>query len=224
MENLFNFTITTDFGEMMVRFVICILFNWFIIDRLYYKKSKRRDFYFTFLLTSIAIFFLVFFMIFGLDKLGGKTSMGIGIGLFGIFSIMRYRTDAMPVREMTYLFVIISLSVVNAIASSATTSEILLTDFIVTVAIWVCEKRLRIEHSKLVQYDRIELIKPERREDLIADLESRLGLDVINVEVGAVDMLRAMAIVKVYYKGNSQKETISIDSKLKLNKEDLKTV
>ena len=163
-------------------------------------------------------------MIFGLDKLGGKTSMGIGIGLFGIFSIMRYRTDAMPVREMTYLFVIISLSVVNAIASSATTSEILLTDFIVTVAIWVCEKRLRIEHSKLVQYDRIELIKPERREDLIADLESRLGLDVINVEVGAVDMLRDMAIVKVYYKGNSQKETISIDSKLKLSKEDLKTV
>jgi hypothetical protein len=137
---------------------------------------------------------------------------------------MRYRTDAMPVREMTYLFVIISLSVVNAIASSATTSEILLTDFIVTVAIWVCEKRLRIEHSKLVQYDRIELIKPERREDLIADLESRLGLDVINVEVGAVDMLRDMAIVKVYYKGNSQKETISIDSKLKLSKEDLKTV
>jgi hypothetical protein len=120
--------------------------------------------------------------------------------------------------------VIISLSVVNAIASSATTSEILLTDFIVTVAIWVCEKRLRIEHSKLVQYDRIELIKPERREDLIADLENRLGLDVINVEVGAVDMLRDMAIVKVYYKGNSQKETISIDSKLKLSKEDLKTV
>ena len=224
MNNLLNFSITNDFGEMIIRFVICLLFNWFIIDRLYYKKSKRRDFYFTFLLTSIAIFFLVFFMIFGLDKLGGKTSMGIGIGLFGIFSIMRYRTDAMPVREMTYLFVIISLSVVNAIASSATTSEILLTDFIVTVAIWVCEKRLRIEHSKLVQYDRIELIKPERREDLIADLESRLGLDVINVEVGAVDMLRDMAIVKVYYKGNSQKETISIDSKLKLSKEDLKTV
>ena len=224
MNNLLNFSITNDFGEMIIRFVICLLFNWFIIDRLYYKKSKRRDFYFTFLLTSIAIFFLVFFMIFGLDKLGGKTSMGIGIGLFGIFSIMRYRTDAMPVREMTYLFVIISLSVVNAIASSATTSEILLTDFIVTVAIWICEKRLRIEHSKLVQYDRIELIKPERREDLIADLESRLGLDIINVEVGAVDMLRDMAIVKVYYKGNSEKETISVDKKLKLSKEDLLTV
>ena len=134
------FSFSSDFVEMMVRFVICTLFNWFIIDRLYYRKCKRRDYYFTFLLTSIAIFFLVFFMIFGLDKLGGKTSMGIGIGLFGIFSIMRYRTDTMPVREMTYLFVIISLSVVNAIASSASLAEILVTDFIVTMAIWFCEK------------------------------------------------------------------------------------
>ena len=209
---------------MMIRFVICLAFNWFIIDRLYYQKSKRRDFYFTFLLTSIAIFFLVFFMIFGLDKLGGKTSMGIGIGLFGIFSIMRYRTDAMPVREMTYLFVIISLSVVNAIASSATTAEILLTDIVVVIAIWLCEKRLRIQHTKLVQYDRIELIVPERREELVADLEARLGLQIINVEVGAVDMLRDMAMVKVYYKEPNRKEPNSIDNKLKLSKADLTTV
>lgn len=215
---------TADFTEMMIRFVICLAFNWFIIDRLYYKKSKRRDFYFTFLLTSIAIFFLVFFMIFGLDKLGGKTSMGIGIGLFGIFSIMRYRTDAMPVREMTYLFVIISLSVVNAIASSATTAEILLTDIVVVIAIWLCEKRLRIQHTKLVQYDRIELIVPERREELVADLEARLGLQIINVEVGAVDMLRDMAMVKVYYKEPNRKEPNSIDNKLKLSKADLTTV
>ncbi|MCR5129874.1 MAG: DUF4956 domain-containing protein [Prevotella sp.] len=224
MNNLLNFSLTPDFLEMMVRFVICLAFNWFIIDRLYYKKSKRRDFYFTFLLTSVAIFFLVFFMIFGLDKLGGKTSMGIGIGLFGIFSIMRYRTDAMPVREMTYLFVIISLSVVNAIASSATTAEILITDFIVVVAIWICEKNLRIQHTKLIQYDRIELIKPERREDLIADLESRLGLDIINVEVGAVDMLRDMAMVKVHYKESMSKHPNSVDAKLKLSKDDLVNV
>jgi len=224
MNSLLNFTLTPDFQEMMIRFVICLAFNWFIIDRLYYRKSKRRDFYFTFLLTSVAIFFLVFFMIFGLDKLGGKTSMGIGIGLFGIFSIMRYRTDAMPVREMTYLFVIISLSVVNAIASSATTAEILITDFIVVVAIWLCEKNLRIQHTKLIQYDRIELIKPEHRKDLIADLETRLGLEIINVEVGAVDMLRDMAMVKVHYKDVVQKSPNSIDTKLKLRREDLVNV
>ena len=216
LHNLF----TADFIEMMIRFVICVAFNWFIIDRLYYKKSKRRDFYFTFLLTSIAIFFLVFFMIFGLDKLGGKTSMGIGIGLFGIFSIMRYRTDAMPVREMTYLFVIISLSVVNAIASSATYAEIIVTDIIVTIAIWVCEKRLRIQFSKLVQYDRIELIKPERYDELKADVEQRLGLDVIKIEVGSIDLLRDMAILCVYYKSNAGTAS-SVDQKLKLKNEDL---
>lgn len=216
LHNLF----TADFIEMMIRFVICVAFNWFIIDRLYYKKSKRRDFYFTFLLTSIAIFFLVFFMIFGLDKLGGKTSMGIGIGLFGIFSIMRYRTDAMPVREMTYLFVIISLSVVNAIASSATYAEIIVTDIIVTIAIWVCEKRLRIQFSKLVQYDRIELIKPERYDELKADVEQRLGLDVIKIEVGSIDLLRDMAILRVYYRSNAGTAS-SVDQKLKLKNEDL---
>lgn len=218
LHNLF----TPDFIEMMIRFVICLAFNWFIIDRLYYKKSKRRDFYFTFLLTSIAIFFLVFFMIFGLDKLGGKTSMGIGIGLFGIFSIMRYRTDAMPVREMTYLFVIISLSVVNAIASSATYAEIVVTDIIVTFAIWVCERRLRIQFSKLVQYDRIELIKPERYEELKADVEQRLGLDVLKIEVGSIDLLRDMAILRVYYKSNAGTAS-SVDHKLKLKNEDLTT-
>ena len=214
---------TADFTEMMIRFVICIAFNWFIIDRLYYKKSKRRDFYFTFLLTSIAIFFLVFFMIFGLDKLGGKTSMGIGIGLFGIFSIMRYRTDAMPVREMTYLFVIISLSVVNAIASSATFAEIIVTDAIVTFAIWICEKRLRIQYSKLVQYDRIELIQPERYEELKADVEQRLGLEVIKIEVGAIDLLRDMAMLRVYYKSGAHHAS-SVDHKIKFKNEDLTNV
>ena len=147
--------------------------------------------------------------------------MGIGIGLFGIFSIMRYRTDAMPVREMTYLFVIISLSVVNAIASSATLAEILVTDFIVTVAIWFCEKSLHIRHSKLVQYDRIELIQPERKEELIADLEQRLGLKVKKVEVGGVDMLRDMTVLRVYYDDPSGRYSNSVDNKLKLKQTEM---
>lgn len=86
---------------MIVRFIILILVTWAIVHKLHYKKSHRRDFYFSFMLMSVAIFFLVYFMIFELEDLKTKTSIGIGIGLFGIFSIMRYRTDAMPVREMT---------------------------------------------------------------------------------------------------------------------------
>ena len=215
MEEMLAFS--KDFLEMMVRFVVCLVFNWFIIDRLYYKKSRRRDFYFTFMLTSVAIFFLVFFMIFGLDDLGGKTSMGIGIGLFGIFSIMRYRTDTMPAREMTYLFVVVSLSVVNAISSRVSLAEILVTNLIVVLAIWICEKHLKAKSRKLVQYDRIELIVPERREELIADLEKRLGIKVLEVEIGSVDMLRDMAMLRVTYDGDNT----SANSILKLRREEL---
>ena len=213
------FTFSKEFLDMMLRFIICLMFNWLIIDRLYYVKSRRRDFYFTFLLTSVAIFFLVFYMIFGLDDLGGKTSMGIGIGLFGIFSIMRYRTDTMPAREMTYLFVVVSLSVVNAIASRVSLAEILVTNVIVVLAIWLCERHLHEKPRKLVQYDRIELIVPERRDDLMADLEKRLGVKVVDVEVGAVDMLKDMAMLRVTYEGTGS----PVDSKLKLSKDDRST-
>lgn len=217
--DIFSLSISEPFVAMLIRLFVCIVVNLVIVDRLYYKKSRRRDFYFTFMLISLAIFFLVFFMIFVLEDMKAKTSIGIGIGLFGIFSIMRYRTDAMPVREMTYLFVIISLSVVNAIAASVSIVELLVTNIIVVDAIWLCEHRLKLEPSKLVQYDRLELIKPDRSEDLKADLEMRLGLKVRKVEVGAIDMLRDMAVLRVYYDANSVSNTV--DEKMKLNRADL---
>ena len=217
--DIFSLSISEPFVAMLIRLFVCIVVNLIIVDRLYYKKSRRRDFYFTFMLISLAIFFLVFFMIFVLEDMKAKTSIGIGIGLFGIFSIMRYRTDAMPVREMTYLFVIISLSVVNAIAASVSIVELLVTNIIVVAAIWLCEHRLKLEPSKLVQYDRLELIKPDRSEDLKADLEMRLGLKVRKVEVGAIDMLRDMAVLRVYY--NADTVSNSVDDKMKLNRADL---
>ncbi len=212
MDTLFS----TDFIEMLVRFLICILVVWIIIDRFYAAKSKRRDFYFTFVLISIAIFFIVYFMIFVLEDMKGKTSMGIGIGLFGIFSIMRYRTDAMPVREMTYLFITICLSVVNALAVSMSYAELIATNLIFIICIWVCEARLKMDASKLIQYDRIELIKPERREELIEDLKTRLGLDVIKVEVGAIDFLRDMAVLRVTYKSEDTSGSQTVDNMLKI--------
>lgn len=199
MLDFLNFS--AGFTTMLVRLTISVIVTWFIIFRLYYKKSRRRDFSFTFMLIHIAIFFIVFFMIFVLEDMKGKTSMGIGIGLFGIFSIMRYRTDAMPVREMTYLFIIIALAVVNAIAEGVPMLELLLTNIIIVVAVWLCEISLKTQPSKLVQYDRMELIVPERCEELKADLEKRLGLDILKIEVGAVDFIRDMAMLRVTYKG-----------------------
>lgn len=212
------FELSNDFAMMFVRLLINIVFTWLIIDRLYFKKSQRRDFYFTFMLIAMAIFFIVFFMIFVLEDMKGKTSMGVGIGLFGIFSIMRYRTDTMPVREMTYLFVIIALSLVNAVSVNVPLFEVLLTNVIMVIAVWLCEMHLKSRPSKLVQYDRIELITPERRPELIADLEKRLGVKVKSVEIGSIDFLRDMAMLRVSYEGTSN----SVDEIPKFSKDQLK--
>jgi hypothetical protein len=185
---------TGDFGYAMIKFVICLIVNWFIIDVLYFRKSKRRDFYFTFLLMTVAIFFLVYFMM-GMER--GKATMGVGLGLFGIFSIMRYRTDAMPVREMTYLFVIICLSVVHAMAE--TYVELILVDVVCVLTIFLCELKLKVHHTKLIQYDRVELIKPERREELLADLEERTGLKIQHIDIGGIDFLRDTVVLRVTY-------------------------
>ena len=217
MEALFS----AGFGDTLVRFVLCILVNWILVQFLYFKKSNRRDFYFTFMIISVAIFFLVYLMM-GMDR--GKATMGVGLGLFGIFSIMRYRTDTMPVREMTYLFVVVCLSVVHAMADSMGVDaagkmigtpilELLVIDLIVVAAVVTCERMLTVNASKIIQYDRIELVKPEKRQELIADLEQRLGLHVLDVKVGAIDFLRDMAMLRIYYEGDDDKD---INNKIKI--------
>ena len=194
IEGLFS----ADFVGTLLRFAICMLVNWVIISKLYFKKSKRLDFYFTFMLMSVAIFFLVYFMM-GMER--GKATMGVGLGLFGIFSIMRYRTDAMPVREMTYLFLIVCLSVVHAMAEDY--GELVVIDIITLVAIVLCEHVLKVQNTKLIQYDRIELIKPEKREELIADLEQRTGLKILKVDVGGIDFLKDTAVLRITFEGDN---------------------
>jgi len=202
---------TTDFANTLLRFFICILVNWVIVDRLYYRKCHRRDFYFTFMLISVAIFFLVYFMM-GMDR--GKATMGVGLGLFGIFSIMRYRTDTMPVREMTYLFIIVCLSVVHAMVDIeqidpnhlADLGKLIVIDLIVLVAITLCEMQLKVQATKLVQYDRIELIKPEKYDELKADLEQRLGIRILKIDVGGVDFLKDSAVLRITYEGRGSSD------------------
>lgn len=189
---LFNVAST---GQLLLRFFFNMVVVWVIIHFLYYRKSHRRDYYFTFTLISISVFFLIFLL--GSVKL----KIGFALGLFAIFGIIRYRTETMPVREMTYLFVIIAMSVINALAVTISYAELLLTNLIFIVSIWLCETNRWLRHvaCKLVQYDRIELIKPSEREALISDLKERTGLHIVRVEVGSVDFLRDTALLKVYY-------------------------
>lgn len=226
---LFQEFFSADFGDTILRLLLCVLVNWFIVHFLYFRKAKRRDFYFTFMVISVVLFFLVYLMM-GMDR--GKATMGVGLGLFGIFSIMRYRTDTMPVREMTYLFVVICLSVVHAMADSIGVDskgkiigtplvELLVIDLIVIAAIIIFEHSLKVQASRLVQYDRIELIKPECRQELIADLEKRLGQKVLAVRVGAIDFLRDMAVLRVYYEGNDSGD---VKNMLKIKNSDYASV
>lgn len=200
---------------MLLRFSFNMLVVWLMIHCLYYPKSGRRDYYFTFMLISISIFFLIFL-------LGGvKLKIGFALGLFAIFGIIRYRTESMPVREMTYLFCIIAISVINALAITISYIELLVTNVIFLLTTWLFESYILLKHvsTKLIQYDRIALITPDKRLELITDLEHRTGLKINSVEIGAIDFLRDMAIVKIYYETDHVGDN-SINNELKLSREE----
>lgn len=204
----------TDFWSLIIRCLFNTAIVWFIIHFLYYKKSQRRDYYFTFMLISLSIFFLIYL-------LGSvKIKIGFALGLFAIFGIIRYRTESMPVREMTYLFVIIAISVINALAGPVSFLELIATNIIFALVIWLCEGNKWVKHTacKMVQYDKINLVTPDRYDEMVADLKKRLGLDIVKVEIGAVDFLRDMAVLKVYYKPQND-DVNTIDGIIKLNKE-----
>lgn len=204
-----------SFAVMMLRFSFNTLMVWLMIHCLYYPKSKRRDYYFTFMLISISIFFMIFL-------LGGvKLKVGFALGLFAIFGIIRYRTESMPVREMTYLFCIISMSVINALATTISYAELVATNVIFLLAAWFFESYVLLRHisTKLIQYDRIALIRPDNYDDMMTDLKERTGLNITKAEVGAIDFLRDMAIVKIYYYSDHTSDNNSINNELKLSHE-----
>lgn len=187
--------------EMLVRFALNILAVGSIVRFFYYPKSQRRDYYFTFILISVSIFMLVYYME------GAKLKVGAALGLFAIFGIIRYRTEAVPIREMTYLFFLVALSVINGMAEEMSIIELMIPNLIFVLVAWLFESSRLVRHvpSKYICYDNITLITPERRADLIADLKQRTGLNVIRVEVGTIDFLRDSALLKIYYEDAEEK-------------------
>ena len=205
-----------DFLTMLLRFSFNTAMVWIMIHCLYYPKSQRRDYYFTFMLISISIFFMIYL-------LGGvKLKVGFALGLFAIFGIIRYRTESMPVREMTYLFSIIAMSVINALATTISYIELITTNAIFVLAAWFFESYVLLKHvsTKLIQYDRIALITPERYDEMLIDLKQRTGLNITKAEVGAIDFLRDMAIVKIYYESGMYEDNSTINNELKLSREE----
>ena len=185
--------------EMLARFVLNIVAVGIVVRCFYYPKSLRRDYYFTFMLISVSIFMLVYYME------GAKLKVGAALGLFAIFGIIRYRTEAVPSREMTYLFFLVALSVVNGMAEKMSLLELLIPNLIFIGVAWLFESNRMVRHvsSKIICYDKVGLIVPERRAELIADLEQRTGLKILRLEIGAIDFLRDSTLIKIYYESET---------------------
>ena len=201
---------TQSLLHLLMRFAFNLLISWLIVRVCYYRKSQRKDYVLTYMLFGSAMFLLIFLM----ENV--NLQIGLTLGLFAIFGVIRYRTETVPIREMTYLFIIIAVSVINGLALNISYIELIVANALIILLIWAMEGRLFLKHTsaKLVIYEKINLITPEHRQEMIADLEERLGLKISKVEVGHVDFLRDVAFVKVYYDlGDGEQNSVDHISK-----------
>lgn len=192
---------SNDAYTLLIRMAVNIVFLTVLIRYLYYPKTKRKDYLFTYYMIGMITFFLCF----GLKKLDIDT--GMGLGLFAIFGIIRYRTDAIEIKEMTYLFVIIGVSVVNSLASNQISiAEMAIINFAIVLLTFGLENLWLVKHEtrKTVNYERIDLIVPEKYEEMKADLEKRTGIVINRFEIGKIDFLNDTAQVRIYYYSDDQ--------------------
>ena len=202
----------TSLWTLLLRFVFNFLVCWIITRFFYYKKSQRRDYYFTFMLFAVVIFLIITLM----ENM--KMNVAYALGLFAIFGMIRYRTETLRIREMTYLFVVMGVSIINGQALTTSYAELILTNLLVILAIWVFEgsKHMKQLSEKVILYDKIELIKHGKEAELKADLEERTGIAIEKMEVGHIDYLRDAAYIKIWYKPlPGEVNTIGTFTKLK---------
>ncbi len=187
-----------DLLKLLIRFGINFLFLTAIIRYIYYKKTPRKNYLFTFYMISVISFFICF----ALKKF--QMEVGMGLGLFAIFGIIRYRTNPIRIREMTYLFLVIGLAVINALSGKLSYAEMFFINGIVWFLIYIMENwwLQSVEDDKVILYEKIQNIKPENYANLIADLEERTGLKINRAEIGKVDFLKDTAEVKIYFDEN----------------------
>ena len=198
MPELLNIELVNweDFLDLLLRTGFNMLIVVILVRYLYYRITPRKDYLFTYILISAVVFFMVFL----LENI--KIELGFALGLFAIFGIIRYRTRQIPIREMTYLFLVIGISVINALANKKVSyAELLFTNFAILIITYLLEHVffLRHETKKVINYENVELIKPEKRAERIRDLEFRTGLDITRVEIGRIDYLRDSVRVFIYY-------------------------
>ncbi len=191
-----------DFIELLARSIFNFLIVGYIVRYLYYPATKNKDYLFTYLLISVTVFFLCFL----LENV--KLELGFALGLFAIFGIIRYRTDPIPIKEMTYLFIIIGISVMNALVNKKIShAEVVFTNLIFIALTYGLEKIWLLKHEsrKNITFEKIELILPEKRQELLEDLKLRTGLNITRIEVKSIDFLRDTAQLRIFFFDDEQK-------------------
>ena len=185
-----------DFSKLLFKFGINFIFLIIIVRLIYYRVKDDKDYVFTYIMFNILTFFICFL----LRKV--PMEMGFALGLFAVFGILRYRTEAIPIRQMTYLFIVIGISMINALSNkSVSIFEVLFTNGLITLITYLIDRLWfqTIEEKKSIVYEKIELIKPENKQELIKDLKERTGLPIHEVKVEKIDFLRDTAAVTIYY-------------------------
>ncbi len=195
-----------DILELILRFAFNFFVVLILVRVLYYPIAKRKDYLFTYISIGTAVFLLCFL----LENV--KLQLGLALGLFAIFGIIRYRTNAIPIKEMTYLFIVIGISVINALANKKVSyTELIFTNLAVIAVTFGLERLWLLKHEsrKTITYEKINLIKPENYQLLLEDLEERTGLKINRIEVGRVNFVRDVARVTIYYFEPSNRVNIS---------------
>ncbi len=183
--------------ELLTKFASHLIVLLIIVRWLYYTVAKRKDYLFSYILIGSVVFLLCYI----LESV--SLQLGFALGLFAIFGIIRYRTMQIQIKEMTYLFLVIGISVINSLAHNQISYvELLFTNMLIIVITWALERAWLLKHetSKQVEYERIELIRQENRDQLIEDLEERTGIKKINrVEIGAINFIRDTVNIRIFY-------------------------
>ena len=191
---------------MAIRFAFNLITTLLVVF-LYARISRKKEFYFSYIAISVAIFLLVYL----LENV--ELELGFALGLFAIFGIIRYRTDPIPPKEMTYLFVIIAVSVINALSKNYLGYfELALVNLLLVGTLWILEKALmlRQEDSLLVVYENIENLHKEKEEELLLDLEKRTGIKIKRYHIQKIDFLRDVAQITIFFdvKGQNSKREV----------------
>ena len=185
-----------DFWKLIIKAIFNLLIILIIVRYIYYPVTKNKDYLFTYFLISLTVFLLCVL----LDSV--KLQLGFALGLFAIFGIIRYRTDPIPIKEMTYLFLVIGISVVNALANKKISyAELVFANLLIVFVTFGMERLWLLKHEtrKNITYEKIDLIVPEKREELMEDLRNRTGIDIIRIEIRRIDFLRDIANIRIFY-------------------------